>query len=512
MRKLTEESLEFAKNHIQKFYDSDFFPKAFEYEALWENWSDVKQHILNREIDSISFGLPRTFCAPKPKGSFRVVHQLDPIASVVYTAIAYIIGEAVELARLPIEDKKACSYRISIDMSKGTFFKDGAGYKDYQEKAHSLSNDYSYVLLTDITDFYNQIYVHRLRNAVYLLGEEFREISVCLENFLLDINGSSSQGIPVGPAASIIMAEATLIDVDQFITSKGFEHVRYVDDIKIFGKNEKELMELLDSLTLYLYENHRLSLSGQKTFIQTVDHFKEKILDSPDEQERANIHKILQSVTSPRDAYESYVEEPPSETQVRPSVLDEMMSNLLQMNILDLGIARHILRRSRRYRIRAVSSSVIKNIDFLSPVISDVVLYLDKITNERFISENIAKFENFIDESVTANLPFVNFWMSEYFHKNPKYFSSKKITAYVKNSSNYESAANLAIDTSDLAWFRQNKYRIGNLNPWQKRSLFKSALGFSNDECSAWLRALERRSGEDILDKSVIRWVISRNA
>ncbi len=31
---LTDESLEFAKEYIEKFYAPDFFPKAIEYEAI----------------------------------------------------------------------------------------------------------------------------------------------------------------------------------------------------------------------------------------------------------------------------------------------------------------------------------------------------------------------------------------------------------------------------------------------------------------------------------------------
>ena len=41
MIKLTEESLDFAKQHIEKYYDSDFFPKPFEFEAIWHNWDEV---------------------------------------------------------------------------------------------------------------------------------------------------------------------------------------------------------------------------------------------------------------------------------------------------------------------------------------------------------------------------------------------------------------------------------------------------------------------------------------
>jgi hypothetical protein len=37
---LSEFALEFAKDHISKYYDSDFFPKADEFAAIWHNWEE----------------------------------------------------------------------------------------------------------------------------------------------------------------------------------------------------------------------------------------------------------------------------------------------------------------------------------------------------------------------------------------------------------------------------------------------------------------------------------------
>jgi hypothetical protein len=51
MAKLSRESLEFAKAHIKKFYDSDFFPKPFEFEALWANWDEVVTHLTCNDVN-----------------------------------------------------------------------------------------------------------------------------------------------------------------------------------------------------------------------------------------------------------------------------------------------------------------------------------------------------------------------------------------------------------------------------------------------------------------------------
>ncbi len=49
---LENDDLEFAKTHIQKFYDSGFFPKPFEFEALWFEWAEVKAELMAMNIQA----------------------------------------------------------------------------------------------------------------------------------------------------------------------------------------------------------------------------------------------------------------------------------------------------------------------------------------------------------------------------------------------------------------------------------------------------------------------------
>ena len=88
-----------------------------------------------------------------------------------------------------------------------------------------------------------------------------------LEDFLTRLNGGVSRGVPVGPVASVIMAEAVLMDVDAFLIERGVSHTRYVDDFRIFSNSREDLRKLLSELILYLHSNHRLVLSSDKTEI-----------------------------------------------------------------------------------------------------------------------------------------------------------------------------------------------------------------------------------------------------
>jgi len=249
---LTDQSLEFAREHIHKFYDSDFYPKPVEFEALWHQWEDVKKELLSKNVTKFWIMPPRAMTIAKPKAGFRVVHQLEPIDAVIYTALACHVATSVEAARMPVDQHVACSYRFQI--ADGSYFSGGSGWTNFTTKTETLATQYSYVLVTDITDFYNQIYLHRLNNAIETAESALKPVADDIETFLSTLNSKSSQGVPVGPAASIVMAEAVLIDVDVFLRDQGIAHTRYVDDFRIFSSSTRILYQVLERLTLYLYE------------------------------------------------------------------------------------------------------------------------------------------------------------------------------------------------------------------------------------------------------------------
>ena len=95
MGRLSHASVEFARKHVTRFWDSDFFPKAFEFSALWANWEEVVDHLTSKDVNDLAVKTPKIMAAPKPAGSFRVVHQLDPLDPLVYTALAVTIAPAI---------------------------------------------------------------------------------------------------------------------------------------------------------------------------------------------------------------------------------------------------------------------------------------------------------------------------------------------------------------------------------------------------------------------------------
>lgn len=76
---LNETDLEWSLKHLLRFYSSEFFPKEFEFEAIKGDWPRIKEHLIGLDIAAYVPKTPLTRLAPKANGTFRAVHQLDPL-------------------------------------------------------------------------------------------------------------------------------------------------------------------------------------------------------------------------------------------------------------------------------------------------------------------------------------------------------------------------------------------------------------------------------------------------
>ena len=136
-----ENYLEWALRHLSRYHSSGLCPKPFEFRAISHNWQQVKFHILSLDLDNYLPKSPLIELATKPNGNFRIVHQLDPIDSLVYTALVREICEVVESYRIPESEGIACSYRIKPDLD-GSFFSDDTGWHTYLSRSNDLSDKY----------------------------------------------------------------------------------------------------------------------------------------------------------------------------------------------------------------------------------------------------------------------------------------------------------------------------------------------------------------------------------
>lgn len=501
MSKLTEDSIEFAKKHIEYYYDSDFFPKSFEFEAIWHCWDEVKKHLLATNVQKFRTRHPLTMAFKKPSGSYRIVHQLEPLDTMIYTSLAYLVAEKIENARA--SKQIACSYRFSLD--DGKFFEKNAGFKLFAEMIVRFSNQYQYILVTDITDFYNQIYLHRLNNAIERADQGLEEIANDVERFISSLNDKASQGIPVGPAASIIMSEAVLIDVDEYIANFNVKHTRYVDDIRIFSNSKEELEKVLEKLTLYLHEIHRLTLASSKTFIQKTEDYVESVLHGQYEMEKVDIFDKLE-ILNPYSGEVEYEEVELEEKNSLKDHLKDSMKQLLKRDVVDLGLARALIRMAKKNKIDFIADIIFENFDFFSPVINDVILYFKVLSNNEWLKQNQKNFISLISAK-SMGQDIVRYWVEWFFSGSETLLKLPEIKQFLTKSDFVENQALAAMTSKNVSWVRDNKNKVFNVGEKGKRSILRSAKILPKDERDHWLKNIEKNTVEE-LDKWLIKWAI----
>jgi hypothetical protein len=249
----------------------DVFPRPFELDLL------ATDAILRRDVSAAvttqlsyissqrAISATRAMLVPKEKpGEYRTCLLIDPMEAVRYLALAILIAKSTT----PQRSSKAFSYRYDPHGSR--LFDLGFDSERFQAAVLSrLSNDRkTWLVRTDIKDFYPSIRLDRLRRAL-------REQQVepwCIDAVLEMLGGwknSFGGGVPVGPAASHILAEAVLIGVDKRLTDDGIDHIRFVDDYRLFAPDAATAHAWLGTLEKRLAAEG-LQLRPDKTSIDSI--------------------------------------------------------------------------------------------------------------------------------------------------------------------------------------------------------------------------------------------------
>src|SRR5882724_3946024 len=118
---LSDASLDWSLKHAQEMGDTDIFPAAFEFDAIADDWKNVKIWINSADLLDWKTRPFRRCLVPKHRFGFRISTQLDPIDFLVYTALVHSVGKKLEASRVPVSAKIVHSYRFAPD-SEGRMF------------------------------------------------------------------------------------------------------------------------------------------------------------------------------------------------------------------------------------------------------------------------------------------------------------------------------------------------------------------------------------------------------
>lgn len=511
---LSATSLDWANTHIKRFGDTDLFPVPFEFEAIRHSWLSVRDSLSQIDLETYEGRPLRRFLVPKPTGGFRAAIQLDPLDALLFTAMVRESAEQLESQRAAEDQRIACSYRLDID-AQGQFFKRQDGWSDFIDRSRELaeSGSYEYVVLADIADFYNQISLHRVRNIMESAGVSSSRAKN-VEHFLMNLTRGHSRGLPVGPSASILLAEACLSDVDSFLLRTGYTHTRYVDDFRIFCSDETEAVRALHDLSEYLYTAHRLALRPDKTEPVPIADFRADFLLDPEQLEEETRSARLEMLADLLENYAGYnvtIDDIP-DTDRRQAIIDnlsELFDACVNQSPIHLGWARYLLRQATSLRTNVILTQSLDNLNTLAPVMRDLAGYLKMSVRPATAAQIGDALADFAKTQPKGKLPYVRLWVLDILVSKLSGSHEEAIREIASDSAHMglssRPSALLAKELGHIEWVRQQKETWQNFAPWDRRAVIWSADALSDDERGFWLRRVENAG--DPLDGVVAKGV-----
>ncbi|OMD74159.1 RNA-directed DNA polymerase [Paenibacillus odorifer] len=518
MLRLKERSYNWALKHIEKYGDTDIFPLPFEFKAIRSYWdSDIKPELTQFNILDWDLRAYRRLLTPKHRYGFRISTQLDPLDSIIFTALVYEIGEELEKYRIPKDQNIVFSHRFDPD-------RDGRMYAaDYNWELFRNycieqvdSTEYEYVVVADIADFFPRIYSHPLEQALgeaTTKGNHVKALKKCLSQ----LNGSVSYGIPVGQAASRLLAELVLDDVDRGLMGEGYRHCRFVDDYRIFCKTEKEAFEGLATLANLLFENHGLTLQQHKTQVMTLERFEAVVLRNEDDREISTLYEQFHEIIERKGIiyvnYDFDFDELDEETQeeIRRLNLEEILeSHLNEVDDIDISLVRFLLKRLTQIGNPDSVDCLIENIEKLYPVFKEVMMYFQTIDIETETKHRIGStMIDLCQDSVVGHLEYNRILMLNIFTDDNEWNNEDKFSRLYTELSDQYSQRELILAMGRAGhdyWFRSRRRNVSDFTPWVKRAFLAASSSLPGDQAVHWYRSLPRL---DSLEKVITKWALA---
>ncbi|MGB9198803.1 MAG: RNA-directed DNA polymerase, partial [Terriglobales bacterium] len=216
---------------------------------------------------------------PKGKGLVRPGSHLAYADRLVYTACVGACFPAIHAALNWAQGAIDFSYRLAKRPGDPEWLRDRfAGWQEFREKSiQRIDKGALYIVMADITAFYENVDIGILTSdlkQVKAPAAAIEQISRCLNKWAQ----VSGRGIPQGQSPSDILAKLYLNNVDVNLKNMGYDHLRYVDDVRIFCKTLVEAKKALVDLSRLL-RKRGLSLQAAKSEIYRSDEARDEIED-----------------------------------------------------------------------------------------------------------------------------------------------------------------------------------------------------------------------------------------
>jgi hypothetical protein len=198
---------------------------------------------------------------PKP-GGIRWLTRLGSARATSYTRAVLPVVGPIELALSP----SAVANRV-VHVSHDPPAIRLEGWREAHARlrrlAAALAARSGAVLLADVRSCYGSIGVDEVRGALERVGCPPGHIGAVVE-VIEGFGDEGVPGLPVGPEPSAVLANAVLAHVDERLRAVGHRHLRWVDDLMVFGHARGSVTAALPVLEGALADL-RLGLAHEKT-------------------------------------------------------------------------------------------------------------------------------------------------------------------------------------------------------------------------------------------------------
>lgn len=239
-----------------------------------------------RQFEKLSITHERLL-VPTGSSGFRITTKIEPFWNIYFNGLGVAIAEKLEKQRSP----NAHSYRY-IDSGDKLFNSDKSWRSFKQATLDALPNDddYSMVVQTDVSSFYEHIYHHRLENCVADLFGSDSLVALQIDRLLSKFASGRSFGLPVGGQCARILAETLMDPVDKTLSEFGVTAHRFVDDFILISTNREDAYSALSTLS-HILADYGLSLNRSKTTILKAKHYRDYVNTqlNPVEDESASV-------------------------------------------------------------------------------------------------------------------------------------------------------------------------------------------------------------------------------
>ncbi len=485
---LNKSSIIWAIEYLHKHSDSDLFPKILELDAIIEKKDAFANKIIQNDLSAIDTGAYRRFIVPKDDISYRQATQLDLQDNIILSAIIYQYGSLIESRRQ--KSDIVFSYRFHPEIEYG-LYADRSAWNSFWQIAANKSIGNKTILWCDIADFYNQISHHVIENQ--LINSTFpNQIMRWIMKLLRSTTAGVSRGIPVGPHPMHIIAEASMIPIDNSLLHQGIRFIRYVDDIIVFCDNENDARLKLSKIATTLDKQQRLMLQRHKTKIINAHDFisicSEMIEDRPISKNEDLVLNIIKKYSNGNPYKTVSYEEISNDDweKLSKDIIRGIICDYLKKEPIDFDRLRWFYRRLAQVGHPDGVDITLDNIEKLIPCFANVCLYLASGKNlppDKWITIG-EKILALLRNDIIRSNEYYRLLLLSLFTRNRHINHFSSLTCNYPTSDPFARREIIlsAKQNNATDWLREQKENYVSMDEWQKMAYIFSISAFPKDE------------------------------